>query len=100
MANSTQEIESLAATIGENIYLDVAKWHLYLNDAHLHTLVAQKVYPLIENDTVSEDAVLNILRDIRVPLGGGRVEVSLIDLLPTQCQTNLIDLLEDFQKNR
>lgn len=100
MANSTQEIESLAATIGENIYIDVAKWHLYLNDAHLHTIVAQKAYPLIEDDAVSEDAVLNLLRDIRVPLGGGRVEVPLIDLLPTKCQTNLIDLLEDFQNNR
>ncbi|MGL6338716.1 MAG: DUF3181 family protein, partial [Waterburya sp.] len=36
---TTQEIEALAAQIGENVYIDIAKWHLYLNDAHLHTLV-------------------------------------------------------------
>jgi hypothetical protein len=45
MANSqiTQAVEALAAEIGENIYVDVAKWHLYLSDAHLHTTVAEKV---------------------------------------------------------
>ncbi|MFN6296947.1 MAG: DUF3181 family protein, partial [Microcystis sp.] len=30
MANTTQDIENLAAQIGDNIYIDVAKWHLYL----------------------------------------------------------------------
>ncbi|MCZ0901244.1 DUF3181 family protein, partial [Microcoleus sp. HI-ES] len=28
MANTTQAIESLAAEIGENVYIDIAKWHL------------------------------------------------------------------------
>jgi Protein of unknown function (DUF3181). len=44
MANTTQAIESLAAEIGENVYIDIAKWHLYLSDAHLHTVVAQQLY--------------------------------------------------------
>jgi hypothetical protein len=102
MANSkiTQAVEALAAEIGENIYVDVAKWHLYLSDAHLHTTVAEKVYPLIENDELNEEAVMTILREISVPLGGGRIEVSLLELLPMQCQVNLLDLLEEYQKNR
>jgi hypothetical protein len=98
MANTTELIESLAAEIGENIYIDVAKWHLYLADAHLHTVVAEKVYPLLEDDRLSEDAVLAILRNIPVKLGGGKVELPLVDLLPMQCQVNLIDLLEEYQR--
>lgn len=101
MANSdtTQAIESLAAEIGENIYIDVAKWHLYLADAHLHTVVAERVYPLLTGDGVSEEAVLKILQEIPVKLGGGRLEVPLANLLPMQSQVNLIDLLEEYQRN-
>ena len=100
MANdqTTQAVESLAAEIGENVYMDVAKWHLYLADAHLHTVVAEKVYPMIENEEVSEDGVIEILRQISVSLGGGRTEVPLLELLPLQCQMNLMDLLEEFLK--
>jgi hypothetical protein len=96
---TTQEIEALAAQIGENVYIDIAKWHLYLNDAHLHTLVAEKVYPLLEDDSLSEDAVTAILQDIPVKLGGGKTELPLNDLLPMQCKVNLLDLLEEYQKD-
>lgn len=97
MANNTEAIEALAAEIGENIYIDIAKWHLYLADAHLHTVLAERLYPLL-NDSLNEDEVLAILRQIPVKLGNGRTELPLIDLLPMQCQVNLLDLLEEYQK--
>ncbi|MGF1480311.1 MAG: DUF3181 family protein [Cyanophyceae cyanobacterium] len=99
MANpgTTQEIEALAAEIGENIYMDVAKWHLYLSDAHLHTTVAERVYPLLAQ-SISETEVLKVLAGITVQLGGGRKELPLVELLPMQCQVNLIDLLEEYQR--
>ncbi len=96
---STPDIEALAAQIGENVYIDVAKWHLYLNDAHLHTVVAEKVYPLLESDSLSEDAVTKILQDIPVKLGGGKTQLALSALLPMQCIINLLDLLEEYQKD-
>ncbi|HAC65436.1 MAG TPA: thylakoid-associated protein [Cyanothece sp. UBA12306] len=99
-SNTTQAIETLAAEIGENIYIDVAKWHLYLREAHLHTTVAEQIYPLIENNELNEDGVLSILRKIQVSLGGGRIKVSLLELLPMQCQIDLIELLEEYQRNR
>jgi hypothetical protein len=95
---TTREIEALAAKIGENIYIDVAKWHLYLNDAHLHTLLAEKIYPILEEDSLTEDAISAVLQDIPVKLGGGKTELPLSQLLPMQCQMNLIDLLEEYQK--
>ena len=96
---TTRDIEALAAQIGENIYIDVAKWHLYLNDAHLHTVVAEKVYPLLEDNSLSEDTVADVLQSIKVKLGGGKTELALEQLLPMQCQVNLIDLLEEYQKD-
>ncbi len=95
---STQQIEALAAEIGENIYIDVAKWHLYLAEAHLHTALAEKLHPLIEDDQLQEDAVIAILQEIPVKLGGGKKTLPLLDLLPMQCQVNLLDLLEEYQK--
>ena len=92
-----EAIESLAANIGEAVYMDVAKWHLYLNDAKLHTLVAQRMYALIEGDRISEDEITRVLQDIPVPLGAGRKKIPLLDLIPSPCLDSLVRVLEDFQ---
>lgn len=96
---ASQAIDSLAAEIGEKVYIDVAKWHLYLSNANLHTVLAEQLYPLLANNELSEDKVLKLLQAIPVKLGGGKREVPLIDLLPMQCQVSLMDLLEEFQRN-
>lgn len=100
MANTStsQAIESLAAEIGENVYIDVAKWHLYLSDAHLHVALAEQLYPLMANNELTEDKVQGILQATIVKLGGGKREVPLADLIPMQGQMNLMDLLEEFQR--
>ncbi|MBC7972486.1 MAG: DUF3181 family protein [Verrucomicrobia bacterium] len=96
--SSTETIEALAAEIGETIYIDVAKWHLYLSNAHLHTVLAEQLYPMITAKAIVEEDVIKVLQNIPVKLGGGKREVPLADLLPMQCQVNLIDLLEEFQR--
>jgi hypothetical protein len=96
--NVSQAIESLAAEIGNNVYMDIAKWHLYLREAHLHTVVAERVYPMLESNSLNEKQVLQILADIPVKIGGKR-DLPLADLIPTASQVNLMDLLEEFQRN-
>jgi hypothetical protein len=96
--NTTELLEALAAEIGENVYIDIAKWHLYLSNAKLHTLVAERLYPLITSNSVNEDQVLKVLGSITVKIGGGRSELPLIDLLPLQCQVILVDILEKYQR--
>ena len=96
--NTTELLEALAAEIGENVYIDIAKWHLYLSDAKLHTVVAEKVYPLIASNSVNEDQVTAALGAIPVRIGNGRRELPLIDFLPLQCQVNLVDILEKYQR--
>lgn len=96
--NSSEAIERLAAEIGEQVYIDIAKWHLYLNDAHLHTPLAEKIYPLLVDRRLSEQAVTDILTEMKVKVGGGKRDLSLIDLIPMQCQMNLMDALEAFEQ--
>ncbi len=99
MANShpTAEIEALASVIGAVAYIDIAKWHLYLNDAKLHNTVAQQLYPLLIKGPVGEEQVTGILAKISVKIGGGQREIPLLDLLPVQCQVDLMDALEAYQ---
>ena len=96
--NTVEAIEALASEIGDNVYIDVAKWHLYLKDAHIHTTLAQQLFPLLTNNTLAEDQVTKILQNIPVKLGGGKRQVPLSDLLPMQCQVNLMDILEEYQR--
>ena len=56
---ASQAIDALAAEIGEKVYIDVAKWHLYLSNANLHTVLAEQFYPLLANDELSEEKVLS-----------------------------------------
>ena len=98
MANTTELLESLAAEIGENVYIDVAKWHLYLADAKLHNLVAEQTYPLISGNSISKDQIEKVLQSIPVKIGGGKKELTLLDLLPSQCLVNLMEVLEKFQR--
>lgn len=96
--NTTELLEALAAEIGENVYIDIAKWHLYLSNAKLHTLVAEQLYPLITSNNVNEDQVIKVLKSIPVKIGGGKNELPLIDLLPLQSQVTLVDILEKYQR--
>jgi hypothetical protein len=96
--NTAELLEALASEIGENVYIDIAKWHLYLSDAKLHTVVAEQLYPLITSNAVTEDRVIKVLESISVKIGGGRRELPLIDLLPLQGQVNLVDILEKYQR--
>jgi hypothetical protein len=97
--SSTETIEKLAASIGESVYIDIAKWHLYLRDAHLHTSLAEQLYPMLTAGSLQENQVLEVLKQISVKLGGGKLEVPLSDLLPMQAQVHLMDVLEEFQRD-
>ena len=92
MTATTRQIETLAAELGGEVYIDVAKWHLYLADAKLHMTVAEKLIPLLDAGTIDEDSVTQVLKRIPVKLAGGRTEVSLFDLLPMQGILNLLDV--------
>jgi hypothetical protein len=97
-AAPAETLEALAADIGEVVYMDIAKWHLYLNDAKLHTLLAEKFFPLIDDNQLSAAAVTEVLKSTEVVIGGGRRQLPLQDLIPTSCEADLLRVLEDFDR--
>jgi hypothetical protein len=98
MATNLQ-IEELAAEIGDKIYIDVAKWHLYLKDAKLHTVVAEKALATLSEGNITGDKLTELLKSISIDLGGGRTKVSLLDLIPPTGQANLMDVLTEFARD-
>lgn len=92
------QIEQLAASLGEEVYMDVAKWHLYLKEAKLHILLAEQLAPLVLSQPIDEAATTEVLNRIPVKLAGGRKELPLLDLLPMQSILNLLDVLEKIGK--
>jgi len=98
-ASTARAIESLAAAIGDKVYLDVAKWHLYLGDAKLHTSLAEKLYPLVAGDRVTEAAVADILTSTAVAIGGGQKTVTLADLIPAGGKAELMEAIADYQRD-
>jgi Protein of unknown function (DUF3181) len=97
MANN-QQIEDLAAEIGDKVYIDVAKWHLYLKDAKLHSTVAEQIFPLLNNG-LNGDKLTEVLTNISIDLGGGRQKTSLLNLIPVTAQARLMDVLQDYERN-
>jgi hypothetical protein len=93
--STSERIEQLAAAIAEDVYLDIAKWHLYLNDAHLHRPLAEKFYPMII-DGISAKDVQKVLTETKIMIGGGKRELPLTDLIPDGCQKRLLAILEEF----
>ncbi len=96
MSNS-ERIEQLAAAIAEDVYIDIAKWHLYLNDARLHRPLAEKFYPMLANGITSAD-VSKVLTETAIAIGGGKREIPLSDLIPSACQNRLLSILEEFEQ--
>lgn len=95
--SETEMIEALTDEIGKEVYIDVAKWHLYLRDAHLDKMLAEQLYPMLKDRSVSEDAVQKVLQGVSIKVGGGKRELSLSDLLPMQSQVALMEVLDNFQ---
>ena len=94
--STSERIEQLAAAIAEDIYIDIAKWHLYLNDAHLHRPLAEKFYPMLPDKITSQD-VSKVLNETAIAIGGGKREIPLSDLIPSFCQDRLLTILEGFE---
>lgn len=97
-ALSTELLEQLAAEIGDQVYLDIAQWHLYLDDAKLNYKLAELLVSPLEQGHLDENTVTAILSQFPVKVGGGRRQVSLLDLIPLACVNDLIEILEEFQK--
>ncbi len=98
MSMTSENIEKLAAAIAEEVYIDIAKWHLYLGDAHLHTVLAEQFYPMLTAG-VNASHVNQVLSSTMVKIGDGKRELPLSDFIPDRSKANLLNVLENFSQD-
>jgi len=99
MGQLNDHIETLAEQLGDRFYLDIGKWHLYLKDAKLHLVLAERFYALIEEKRVDLKAIEEVLQDVRVTVGGGRNQIALLHFLPVGVEKEMWVILQDLQED-
>ena len=97
--STNQDIERLAGELGDQIYLDIAKWHLYLRDAKLHTLLADQLGPIAEAGKISESEIISTLNQTVIDLGGGKQKLPLSELIPVSGIRRVKDVLDDWTRS-
>ena len=92
----------LAENIGRDCYVDVNGWHLFLKDmkpqGSFHQGLANVVIGTIVKNgkKCSEESMTEILKTVKVPLGGGKMEASLFDLMPKRCVDDFVDMAKRY----
>ncbi|CAL52899.1 Protein of unknown function DUF3181 [Ostreococcus tauri] len=92
----------LAERIGEDVYVQVNAWRLYTRDMKFHDGLA-KVFSvkIASNGNKYDDALVEeVLTTVRVPLGGGKSDVPLVDLCPSTSVNALKNILRDYVDDR
>jgi hypothetical protein len=92
----------LAENIGRDCHVDVNGWHLFLKDmkpqGSFHQGLANVVIGTIVKNgkKCSEEDMTEILKTVKVPLGGGKMEASLFDLMPKRCVDDFVDIAKRY----
>ncbi|KAI8471758.1 MAG: hypothetical protein J3K34DRAFT_416160 [Monoraphidium minutum] len=101
--------DDLAYKIGRDVYVDIAGWHLFLRDMaavpglKMAAALAGQLGPAAAGagrGGLRESDVSGVLKRIPVDVGGGRVTLSLYDVMPSGCVSDLVRLLEDWAKDQ
>eukprot|EP00775_Hariotina_reticulata_P003920 gene3920-4174_t len=107
-SKSKSPYEDLAYNIGRDVYVDIAGWHLFLRDMSavpglkMSQALATQLGPEVVGGRghLKEADVAAVLKKIPVELGSGKTRVSLFDVMPSMCVSDLLKILEDFARDR
>ena len=92
--NSQVQISDLENIISEKIFIKIEKWNLYLGDAGLARNLAIECIKNIEKGPL--DAAKMSLNSIKVKVGDGIEDISLINLITKAQIYELGEVLENF----
>eukprot|EP00882_Tetradesmus_deserticola_P002114 GHRQ01002264.1.p1 GENE.GHRQ01002264.1~~GHRQ01002264.1.p1 ORF type:complete len:169 (+),score=48.23 GHRQ01002264.1:191-697(+) len=104
---SKSPYEELAYQIGRDVYVDIAGWHLFLRDMSavpglkMSHALATKLGPEVAGSRsgMRESDVAAVLKKIPVELGAGKTRVSLFEVMPSMCVSDLVKILEDYARS-
>ena len=90
------ELRDLELAIGERIYLQISKWHLYLGDAGLAKDLAIECAAYFEQG--SEIAARKALESLQVSVAGGKTSFPLECFVSYSQIKELEDILDPYCK--
>lgn len=91
------------------MYVDIAGWHLFTRDMSaapglkMAAALAAQLGPQAASagrGGLREADVSGVLRRIPVDVGGGRVTLSLLDVMPSGCVSDLVRLLDEWARDQ
>lgn len=91
--------DGLARPLGDDVYVDVQGWKLYLRDltaaegVKMNVALANALGPMVLKGGYDEREVADLLRQVGVKLGGGKVQLPLADLIPSYPAQDLQDIV-------
>ena len=103
-SGSRSPFDELADSIGRDCYVDVAGWHLFLKDIKVEgtTSLAAVLATKLGGDMMSrgfdERDVEDALKKVPVKLGQGKKTVSLMDVMPSMCVSDLMDVCKEYAR--
>ncbi len=89
-------LKDLEASIADQLYIQIANWHLYLGDAGVAKSLA--IECLVRLEDGPELAVEKALASVQVSIAGGKSQLSLGELIPSSQVHDLIDLIAPFSR--
>ncbi len=100
--------EDLAYKLGGEVYVDVNGWHLYVKDikvggtsVKMHSVLAQQIgEKVLAGGRVDPADLKAVLKQVPLSLGGGTVQVSLLDAIGKPCLYDLERAVEDWMDDR
>lgn len=91
-------VSELAENFGQDVYVDINGWHLFLRDMKFHVPLARIVSEQVaaDNNRFEEDNIIDILKKCPVKVGGGRKEIPLYDMMPNRCVQDFLKITEEY----
>ncbi len=93
----SHDVESLAADLGQAVYLEIARWRLFVADAHLDHALAEALNPLVGTQASSAQ-IDTVLEKITVPLGDGST-LPLARFLSPASRQQILTVLREFTED-
>ncbi len=95
--------DDLASALGDELYVDVNGWHLYLKDIKvqgsggkvgMHSVIAQQIgEKALSDGRADSSAVQGILDRIPLSLGGGAIQIKLSSAIAKGCLYDVEDIV-------
>ena len=92
MSIDPNQLRELQLALADRLYIQVASWNLYLGDAGLAEALA--IECSVRFSEGAREAARKGLDSVVVPLGGGRVSLSLGQLMPKAQLEDLEEILD------